>query len=97
MKYLYKYPQAEYPYKRLLAESLNRNREVPEFELLDTDVFDENRYWDIVIEYANQRRTPQWTTAPPSTWDYTRFGKPPSQPAPAEKIAAADPITDDPT
>jgi FtsP/CotA-like multicopper oxidase with cupredoxin domain len=40
----------------------------------------------IVIEYANQRRTPQWTTAPPSTWDYTRFGKPPSQPAPAEKI-----------
>ena len=52
MKYLYKYPQAEYPYKRLLAESLNRNREVPEFELLDTDVFDENRYWDIVIEYA---------------------------------------------
>ena len=40
----------------------------------------------IVIEYANQRRTPQWTTAPASTWDYTRFGKPPSQPAPAEKI-----------
>ena len=52
MKYLYKYPQAEYPYKRLLDESLNRNREVREFELLDTDVFDENRYWDIVIEYA---------------------------------------------
>jgi FtsP/CotA-like multicopper oxidase with cupredoxin domain len=40
----------------------------------------------IVIEYANQRRTPQWTPAPPSSWDYTRFGKPPSQPAPAEKI-----------
>jgi FtsP/CotA-like multicopper oxidase with cupredoxin domain len=40
----------------------------------------------IVIEYANQRRTPQWTTAPPSSWDYTRFGKPPSQPPPAEKI-----------
>src|SRR5271155_165086 len=52
MKYLYKYPQAEYPYKRLTQESLNRSREVREFELLDTDVFDEDRYWDIVIEYA---------------------------------------------
>lgn len=40
----------------------------------------------IVIEYANQRRTPQWTAAPKSAWDYTIFGKPPSQPAPTERI-----------
>jgi FtsP/CotA-like multicopper oxidase with cupredoxin domain len=40
----------------------------------------------IVVEYANQRRTPQWTTPPKSTWDYTVFGKPPSQPAPAERL-----------
>ncbi len=52
MKYLYKYPQTEYPYGRLLAESLNRNREVAEFELMDTDCFDDNRYWDIAIEFA---------------------------------------------
>lgn len=40
----------------------------------------------IVIEYANQHRTPQWTAPPKSNWDYTIFGKPPSQPAPTEKI-----------
>jgi hypothetical protein len=52
MKYLYKYPQCEYPYMRFTQESLSRSREVPEFEILDTECFDENRYWDIVIEYA---------------------------------------------
>jgi FtsP/CotA-like multicopper oxidase with cupredoxin domain len=40
----------------------------------------------IVIEYANQRRTPQWTPPPKSNWDYTLFGKPPSQPAPTERL-----------
>jgi FtsP/CotA-like multicopper oxidase with cupredoxin domain len=40
----------------------------------------------IVIEYANQRRTPQWVPPPKSVWDYTVFGKPPSQPPPAEKL-----------
>jgi len=40
----------------------------------------------IVIEYAGQRRLPQWTPPPKSSWDYTIFGKPPSQPAPTEKL-----------
>src|SRR5271155_5592207 len=40
----------------------------------------------IVVEYANQRRTPQWVAAPKSAWDYTVFGKPPSQPAPTERL-----------
>ena len=40
----------------------------------------------IVIEYANKKRTPEWQPAPKSTWDYTIFGKPPSQPAPTEKL-----------
>jgi FtsP/CotA-like multicopper oxidase with cupredoxin domain len=40
----------------------------------------------IVIEYANQRRTPQWIAPPKSSWDYTIFGKAPSQPAPTEKL-----------
>jgi hypothetical protein len=52
MKYLYKYPQNEYPYAQLVQESACRDRGAPEFELLDTDLFTENRYWDILIEYA---------------------------------------------
>lgn len=52
MKYLYKYPQAEYPYKKLLEENRNRSREVNEYELMDTGVFDEDKYWDVFVEYA---------------------------------------------
>ena len=50
MRMLYKYPQEEFPYSRLVAE--NAQRQGPEFELLDTGVFDENRYFDIFVEYA---------------------------------------------
>jgi hypothetical protein len=52
MKGLYKYPQAEFPYQRLLEESRKRGRNQPEFELIDTGIFDENRYFDVCIEYA---------------------------------------------
>ena len=52
MKYLYKYPQAAFPYQDLLEENRRRGRSAPEYELLDTGVFDEDRYWDILIEYA---------------------------------------------
>jgi hypothetical protein len=52
MKYLYKYPQAAFPYRDLLEENGRRGRSAPEYELLDTGVFDEDRYWDILIEYA---------------------------------------------
>ena len=52
MKYLYKYPQAEFPYARLVAENRRRYRSDPEYELLDTGLFDENRYFDVVVEYA---------------------------------------------
>jgi hypothetical protein len=52
MKYLYKYPQAAYPYDALVAESARRGREDPEFELLDTGVFDDDRYFDVFVEYA---------------------------------------------
>jgi hypothetical protein len=50
MRMLYKYPQQEFPYSRLVAE--NANRSGPEFELLQTDVFDQDRYFDVFIEYA---------------------------------------------
>ena len=52
LKYLYKYPQAAYPYEQLVAENRKRTREDPEFELLDTGVFDGNRYFDVFVEYA---------------------------------------------
>ena len=52
LKMLYKYPQAEFPYARLRAENQARGRDVPEFELIDTGVFDADRYFDIVVEYA---------------------------------------------
>ncbi len=52
MKYLYKYPQAEFPYRQLLEENGRRSKSQPEFELLDTGVFNDNRYFDIFVEYA---------------------------------------------
>ena len=52
MKYLYKYPQAEFPYARLVEENRRRDKTQPEFELVDTGIFDERRYFDVVVEYA---------------------------------------------
>jgi hypothetical protein len=52
MKYLYKYPQAEFPYRWLIDENRRRAGKGPEFELLDTGIFDENRYFDVFVEYA---------------------------------------------
>jgi hypothetical protein len=52
MRMLYKYPQSEYPYSRLIQENRNRGSSGLEFELLDTGVFDEDRYFDILVEYA---------------------------------------------
>jgi hypothetical protein len=52
MKYLYKYPQAEYPYDWLTSENGRRGGSGPEFELLDTGIFDDNRYFDVFVEYA---------------------------------------------
>jgi hypothetical protein len=52
MKYLYKYPQAEFPYARLVEENRRRGKQDPEFELMDTGVFNDNRNFDVVVEYA---------------------------------------------
>ena len=52
MKYLYKYPQAAFPYEQLIREDRRRSRLEPEYELLDTGVFDEHRYFDVTVEYA---------------------------------------------
>ena len=52
MKYLYKYPQAAYPYDDLVRENGRRTRLDPEYELLDTKIFDQDRYFDVFVEYA---------------------------------------------
>ena len=52
LKYLYKYPQAEFPYAWLVEESRRRGKDQPEFELIDTGVFDDDRYFDVFVEYA---------------------------------------------
>jgi Glycosyl hydrolase family 63 C-terminal domain len=52
MKMLYKYPQGEFPYHWLLEENRRRTKSDPEFELLDTGIFNENKYFDVFIEYA---------------------------------------------
>ena len=52
MKYLYKYPQAEYPYGGLIEQNRRRGRHDFEYELLDTGVFDDDRYFDVFVEYA---------------------------------------------
>eukprot|EP00731_Ephydatia_muelleri_P006398 Em0003g646a len=54
MKGLYKYPQCEYPYWKLLDENRRRGLDDPEYELEDTGVFDEGKYWDMFVEYANE-------------------------------------------
>ncbi|HMJ90675.1 MAG TPA: hypothetical protein VK530_12720, partial [Candidatus Acidoferrum sp.] len=54
LKMLYKYPQREFPYAQLVEENARRksNPALPEFELLDTGIFDDDRYWDVFVEYA---------------------------------------------
>jgi hypothetical protein len=54
MKYLYKYPQSAYPYSDIVTTNRSRNRLEPEYELLDTGVFHQNRYFDVFVEYAKE-------------------------------------------
>jgi hypothetical protein len=52
MRMLYKYPQQEYPYSLLIEESRKRGKQDPEFELFDTGIFADNRYFDVEVAYA---------------------------------------------
>jgi len=52
MRMLYKYPQVAFPYAELVEENRRRGKDMPEFELIDTGVFADNRYFDVEIEYA---------------------------------------------
>ncbi len=52
LRYLYKYPQSEYPYRQLVAENQRRTRHEPSYNLLDTGIFADNCYWDVEMRYA---------------------------------------------
>ncbi|KAL9593433.1 MAG: hypothetical protein Q9219_007558 [cf. Caloplaca sp. 3 TL-2023] len=54
MKYLYKYPQGKFPYQDLVAENARRGKEDKEYQLADTGIFDDDRYWDVFIEIAKE-------------------------------------------
>ncbi len=87
LKYLYKYPQAAFPYDQLVAENGRRTRLQPEYELVDTGVFAENRYFDVFVEYAKAAvediliRITAWNRGPdaarlhllPSLWFRNRW------------------------
>ncbi|OAA59292.1 cytoplasm protein [Cordyceps fumosorosea ARSEF 2679] len=58
MKFLYKYPQKAFPYEDLIKENAKRSKEDKEYQIIDTDAFDEDRYWDIFIETAKEENDP---------------------------------------
>jgi hypothetical protein len=86
MEYLYKYPQQEFPYEKLKAENAKRSRQEPEYEILDTGVFDNNQYFDVLVTYAkqsaqdifikiditNRYQQPAEITILPTLWFYNR-------------------------
>lgn len=58
MKYLYKYPQKAFPYDDLIETNAKRTKEEKEYQIIDTGIFDEDRYWDIIIETAKEADDP---------------------------------------
>ena len=87
MEYLYKYPQQAFPYNQLREENRNRSHQDPEYELLDTGIFDKNEYFDVKITYAkvdgndiliriavtNRFTEPAPITMLPLLWFYNRW------------------------
>ena len=69
MKYLYKYPQREFPYRDLIEKNRGRSREEFEYELLDTGIFDDNRYFDVFVEYAKAGRKISSSVSPSTIAD----------------------------
>ncbi|MDP4148175.1 MAG: glucosidase [Bacteroidota bacterium] len=87
MEYLYKYPQQEFPYSAIKEENRRRSKDDPEYEILDTGVFDQDEYFDVTITYAKQNAKdifirinihnryikPAEITVAPTLWFYNRW------------------------
>jgi len=96
MEYLYKYPQNEFPYEDLLHTNRSRSKQEPEYELLDTGVFDNDEYFDIKVTYAkqnpcdiyikiditNKNKIAAPITLMPTLWFYNRWAFTPDEPKP---------------
>ncbi len=96
MEYLYKYPQSAFPYQQLKDENKNRSKLEPEYEILDTDVFKDNKYFDVLITYAktnstdigikisitNHNKEAADITVLPTLWFYNRWSQHRSLPTP---------------
>ncbi|HYJ46291.1 MAG TPA: hypothetical protein VEV81_06720, partial [Pyrinomonadaceae bacterium] len=111
MKYLYKYPQAEFPYSELVNENRRRGKLASEYELIDTGVFDEDRYFDVFVEYAKAEaedilirihvtnRGPQHAHLYllPTIWFRNRWSWGYGNPRPSmrRKMSVVDEVTDD--
>jgi hypothetical protein len=107
MKCLYKYPQQAFPYTQLVEENRRRDKLAPEFELLDTGVFAENRYFDVIVEYAKAsptdmliqvkvtNRGPETKTLHllPTLWFRNTWSWAPHTTKPLLKVSSADPCT----
>jgi len=107
MQYLYKYPQAAYPYEDLVTTNSNRTKVEPEYEILDTGVFNNNKYFDVYITYAkensedifikievfNRYSAPAEITILPTLWFYNKWQFNGLQQKPSLTYANAETIT----
>ncbi len=107
MEYLYKYPQNEFPYDDLLYTNRKLSKEEPEYEILDTKVFDEDEYFDVNITYAKQGPTdifikidvtnksnkPAPLSLLPTLWCYNRWAFTPDEPKPIIKYLNANAVS----
>jgi hypothetical protein len=104
MKYLYKYPQAAYPYDQLVQSNRGRSRQEFEYELINTGVFDQDRYFDVFVEYAkelpedilvqigihNRGPEPAQIHVLPTLWFRNRWAWGENNPRPALEVAAGN-------
>jgi hypothetical protein len=104
LKYLYKYPQRAYPYDLIVATNRARPRTEPEFELIDTGIFDDNRYFDVFVEYAkaspedilveitvcNRGPAPAQIQLLPTLWFRNTWSMDPSGERPTIRLAGTD-------
>lgn len=100
MEYLYKYPQNEFPYDDLLQTNRKKSKLDPEYEILDTGVFDKDEYFDVKVTYAkqnpqdiyikisitNRNNKPAPVTLLPTLWFYNRWAYTPDEPKPSIKF-----------
>jgi hypothetical protein len=107
MEYLYKYPQNEFPYDELLSKNRNRSKEEPEYEILDSNAFINDEYFDVAVTYAKQNPQDIYikiditnhskkaapVTLLPTLWCYNRWTFTPEEPKPLIKSCTKNSVS----